>query len=101
MRPEIVERDYGKYNADLEESITRVKGTAAWRRLDTIIIIPAAGSVPTKAVASWMNLYSPPNNQLYRMWALGMEVGEAYSQAIENILAHPDLSKFKYILTIA
>ena len=34
------------------------------------------------------------------MFAVGMEVGEAYSQAIEAILAHPDLSKFKYILTM-
>lgn len=34
------------------------------------------------------------------MAAVGMEVGEAYSQAIEAILAHPDLSKFKYLLTL-
>ena len=100
MKPQFVAPDYGKHNADLEASIARVKGTAAWKKLDTIILIPAAGSVPTKAVASWMNLYSPPNNAVYRMFAVGMEVGEAYSQAIANILAHPDLSKFKYILTI-
>ena len=29
-----------------------------------------------------------------------MEVGDAYSTAIDNILAHPDLSKWEYILTI-
>ena len=29
-----------------------------------------------------------------------MEVGEAYTQTIQNILAHPDLSKWKYILTL-
>ena len=34
------------------------------------------------------------------MFAVGMEVGEAFSTAIENILAHPDLSKFKYIVTL-
>jgi hypothetical protein len=100
MKPQLVAVDYGKHNQDLQASITRVKGTAAWKKLDTIVIIPAAGTVPTKAVASWMNLYSPPNNQLFRLWAIGMEVGEAYSQAIQNILDHPDLSKFKYILTI-
>jgi hypothetical protein len=47
-----------------------------------------------------MNLYGAPNNKLYRMWALGQEVGEAYSGAIENILAHPDLSKWKYVVTM-
>jgi hypothetical protein len=30
----------------------------------------------------------------------GMEVGEAYNQAIKMILENPDLSKFKFILTI-
>jgi hypothetical protein len=100
MRPQFVAVDYGKHNADLEASIARVKETSAWKKLDTIIIIPAGGTVPTKAVASWMNLYSPPNNALHRMWAIGVEVGEAYSLAIEAILAHPELSKFKYILTI-
>ena len=34
------------------------------------------------------------------MWALGQEVGEAYSNAIQNILDHPDLSKFKYVVTL-
>ena len=100
MKPQFVAPDYGKHNADLEASITRVRGSAAWKKLDTIMLIPAAGSVPTKAVAAWMNLYSAPNNQLFRIFAVGLEVGEAYSQAIENILAHPDLSKFKYLLTL-
>jgi hypothetical protein len=100
MRPQIVAPDYGKHNEDLTASINRVKGTAAWKKLDTIIICPTDGTIDTKTVASLMNLYAPPNNQLYRMWPIAMEVGEAYSQCIENILAHPDLSKFKYILTV-
>jgi hypothetical protein len=29
-----------------------------------------------------------------------MEVGDAYSQAIEAVLAHPDLSTWEYILTL-
>jgi hypothetical protein len=34
------------------------------------------------------------------MLALGHEVGDAYSTAIKDILAHPDLSQWEYILTI-
>ncbi len=34
------------------------------------------------------------------MLCLGMEVGDAYSQAIEQILAHPDLSSWEYVLTV-
>lgn len=100
MKPQIICPDYGKHNQQIDEAIKRVKDTSVWKKLDTIVLIPAGGTVPTKVVASWWNMYSPPNNGLFRMFAVGMEVGEAYSQAIENILAHPDLSKYKYILTI-
>jgi hypothetical protein len=100
MKPQFIAPDYGKHNAQLESSIARVEASAAWKKLDTIVLVPAGPTVPTKVVASWWNLYSSPNNQLFRMFAVGVEVGAAYTQAIEAILAHPDLSKFKYILTL-
>lgn len=100
MKPQLVGVDFGKHNADLEASINRVKGTAAWKKLDTVVIVPTGGKIETKTVAALMNMYAPPNNQLYRMWPIAMEVGEAYSQAIQSVLDHPDLSKFKYILTV-
>jgi hypothetical protein len=100
MQPQLFAPDYGRHNADLESAVRRMDASSAWKNLSTIVLVPAGGSIPTKVVASWLNLYSAPNNQLYRMFALGMEVGEAYSQAIESILAHPDLSKFKYLLTL-
>lgn len=101
MKPQfIAPSDPGKHNSDMEATIARVRAAGSWRKLDTIILVPAAGTIPTKVVASWLNMYSPPNNQIYRMFAVGLEVGEAYSQAIEAILAHPDLSKFKYLLTL-
>lgn len=64
------------------------------------MIIPAFGSIPTKAVASWMSLYNPPNAKFVRLFAVGMEVGEAFSSCIESILANPELSKYKYLLTL-
>lgn len=100
MKPQFIVPSAGAHNEDIEKSITRVKDGSAWRRLDTIILIPADGTVPTKVLASWWNLITPPNNAVFRMFAVGMEVGIAYSTAIENILAHPELSKFKYILTM-
>ena len=100
MKPQIVTGDFGRHNANLDKTITRLKGDAQWKKLDTIMLVPAGGSIPTKVVASWMNMYAPPNNKFFRMFCVGMEVGEAYSQAIENILAHPELSTYKYILTV-
>lgn len=100
MKPQILAPDYGKHNEMLEESIKRIEYQGSYKDLSTIVLVPGFGTMPTKCVASWMNMFSPPNGKLYRMWAVGMEVGEAFSQSIEAILAHPDLSKFKYLLTL-
>lgn len=55
---------------------------------------------PTKAALAIWALAFPPNQQVYRIAALGMEVGEAYSEAIAGVLAHPELGGWEYILTI-
>jgi hypothetical protein len=101
MQPQIVSSyDAGRHNANLEATVSRLEKSASYRDLSTIVIVPAFGQVPTKAVASWLNLFGAPNQKLVRLFAIGMEVGDAYSRCIESILAHPDLSKFKYILTL-
>ncbi len=54
----------------------------------------------TKVALSHWNLVFPPNNGVVRFLAIGMEVGEAYSHAIEQVINHPELGKWEYILTI-
>lgn len=100
MKPQIISADAGHHNANMDATIRRVKEGSQWKRLDTVMIIPTGLSVPTKCVASWMNMYAPPNNKFYRMWMINQEVGNAYTTAIENILAHPQLSKYKYIVSL-
>lgn len=102
MHPQIISADFGRgrHNNSLESSTKRMEASAAWKRLDTIMLVPAGPTIPTKVVASWFNLFTPPNNQFVRQWVVGMEVGQAYSQAIEAILANPQLSQFKYLLTV-
>jgi hypothetical protein len=100
MKPQIVGLDLGKHNEQLDITINRLVTEGAYKDLSTIVIIPALGSVPTKAVSAWWNLYFPPNQKVLKMFAVGMEVGEAYSQCIQMIIEHPDLSKYKYIVTI-
>jgi hypothetical protein len=101
IEPQIVTTfDAGYHNQNLSLSVKRLEKAAAYKDLSTIIIIPALGTLPTKVAASFMNLYSPPNQKRVVLWALGQEVGEAYTRCIEMILAHPELSKFKYILTM-
>jgi hypothetical protein len=47
-----------------------------------------------------MGLLTPMNQKFFRIFATHMEVGKAYSSVIGQILANPELSKFKYILTL-
>lgn len=101
MQPQIISSyDGGIHNADLEKTYSRLSQEGSYRDLSTVVIMPALASVPTKAVASWMSMYSPPNQRIVRLWAMGMEVGAAYSSMIESILVHPELGNYKYILTV-
>lgn len=47
-----------------------------------------------------MGLITPMNNAFVRIFVSGMEVGEAYNQALELVLNHEQLSQFKYLLTL-
>lgn len=90
--------DPGIHGSDLDKTIIRLNDDAAWKDLSTIIIRPAGKAIPTKVVAAWDALIKPPNNRVCSLWAQGVEVGEAYSQIIEMVLVHPELSKWKYVL---
>jgi hypothetical protein len=56
--------------------------------------------IPAKVVQNWMGIMNPMNQKFTRIFMIGLEVGAAYSQAIDQILANPELSKWKYILTL-
>lgn len=100
MTPEIVGYDYGKHNADLAASMSRVIEGATWKKQRIVALIPSAALIPAKVALSHWNLIFPPNQAVYRMLCLGMEVGEAYSKAIEAVLGHPELSQWEYLLTL-
>lgn len=66
----------------------------------TIVIVPTRGMIHHSIVASWQNLMMPMNSARPWIYAAGHEVGIAYNQMIQNILANPQLAKFKYVLTL-
>lgn len=82
---------------DMEQRI--IEG-ATWKKQRVIMLIPAGINIPTKVYLSHCGLVFPPNQPSYRMAAIGMEVGEAFSKSIEEIVNHPDLGQWEYILTI-
>lgn len=100
MKPQLVAIDGGKHNADLPQSSKRIFEGNSWKKQRTIMLIPAGATIPTKVYLSHCALIFPPNQGVYRMAAIGMEVGEAFSNAIEQILATPGLNEFEYLLTI-
>lgn len=101
MKAQIVVPDLeGRHNQDLSKTASRILKGATWKKQRVIVMMPAAASIPVKVAFSHWNLIFPPNQGVYRMLCLGMEVGDAYSQAIEQVLGHPQLSEWEYILTI-
>lgn len=99
-RPELIVQDFkGHHNADPHLRGRLMRG-ASWKHQRIVVLIPSANSIPAKVYLSHMNLVYPPNNAVTRVLALGMEVGEAYTAAIDGVLAHPQLSTWEYILTL-
>ena len=98
--PQIISYDPGYHGSDLAATRQRLDAEAQWKDLSCIILTPAGAAVPTRVVAAWQNLIRPPNNRVTHMFAQGVEVGEAYSNMIANILANSELSQWKYLLTV-
>jgi hypothetical protein len=101
MNPELIIQDFGGINnADLNKSGARLIKGGSWKKQRTVVVLPADEMIPAKAALSHWNLIFPPNNGVVRILAQGMEVGQAYSSAIEQILAHVQLREFEYLLTM-
>ena len=100
MKPQIVGLDTGCHNENLPESTKRILEGGSWKKQRVIMLIPAGAQIPTKVYLSHCALIFPPNQGAHRMAAIGMEVGEAFSNSIEAILATPGLQDWEYILTI-
>lgn len=100
MKTELVSIETaGRHNTG-DASRTRVLKGSTWKKQRVVMVIPAGESIPTKVYLSHVALIFPPNQPAFRMAAIGQEVGVAYTDAIENILRHPELSQWEYMLTI-
>ena len=100
MKPQLVADLSGAHNAALEHSRERIIKGASWKKQRIVLVLPAGDSLPAKAALAHWNMIFPPNQAVVRILAQGMEVGEAYSSTIEQILAHPDLSQWEFLLTV-
>lgn len=100
MKPEIISSGAGFHNSDLAKSTLRIVEGSTWKQQRVVVIIPSTDLIPAKVAMSHWTLMFPPNQSVHRMLALGQEVGEAYTNAISEVISHPQLSEWEYILTI-
>lgn len=92
--------DVGLHNADLAASTAKVLRGGSWRKQRVISMIPSAETLPARVYLNHCSLIFPPNQGVHRMIAVGEEVGIAYSRAVEEVMSHPELSQWEYLLTI-
>lgn len=90
----------GRHNQNLESARDRLIKGNSYKDLSTVCIIPTRGMIHYKVVQSWMSMMSPMNQKFMRIFIANMEVGEAYNAGIETVLTNPELSKWKFILTL-
>lgn len=101
MKPEFIIQDFkGYHNQNLGNTFNRLQKAGSWKKQRIVVIIPSSNLIPAKVALSIWGLIFPPNQPVVKILAQHMEVGDAYSAAIENILAHPELKNWEYILTL-
>lgn len=109
-KPEIVTLGSGYHNENLPETTQRLIKGGSWKKQRCILLIPAGDTIPAKVYLSHCGLIFPPNQAAHRMLAQGMEVGEAFSSAIDSIVGNPYanppidpnpvLSEFEFLVTL-
>jgi hypothetical protein len=76
-----------------------------YRDSSTVVIIPTRGQAHARTLSVWfvqsiMSLIAPMNKKRAVLFACGDEVGQAYDSLVRGILDNPELSKWKYVLTL-
>ena len=66
----------------------------------TVVLIPTRGEINYRVVQAWQGLLAPMNQKKAVFFATGHEVGKAYDAMLKNVLADPNLSSWKYVLTL-
>lgn len=91
----------GYHNSNLAAASERLVRGQSYQDLSTIWVTVTRGVIPAKVVSCWMAVWKPMNQKFFGpLFIENCEVGDGYNKAVEMILAHPELSKWKYLLTV-
>lgn len=94
--------DIGYHNQHFDATRERLLKGGSYKDLSTVWVTPVRdGNLSVRVVSSFVGLQRPMNQPCVGpVFIANMEIGDAYNQAVEMILADPNLSKFKYLLTV-
>jgi len=105
-----LEPDIGRNNANIEASRNRLIRGQTYKDLSTVCIIPVVErdeegnllnkGIPYTVVSHWWSIATPMNQKFVRLFIPNKEVGDAYNHGVQMVLDNPELSTWKYILTI-
>lgn len=100
--PQIVLPDYGYHNSNFSETKRRLELAGSYRNQSTIMVVPTRDmQVHVKIVQTWLSIIKPMNQLVFGpIFAVGMEVGAAYSSTVETVLNTPGLKDCRYLLTM-
>lgn len=94
----ITGKEEGLNNSAIEAATERLLAGRQYKDMSILCVIPTRGVIPARVVESWWSLMTPMNNRFHRMIISGMEVGDAYQQAVDLLLTNEYLKDFKYLL---
>lgn len=97
--PQIIVSDWeGRHNKS--DYVSRLEKAQLYKDQSTICVIPTRGTIHARVVQNWLGMMTPMNQKFMRMMIIGMEVGAAYSKAVDDILGHPDLKNWRFVLSL-
>lgn len=82
------------------ERVMQLEGTT-YRDQSTVIIMPSRDAkIHYRIFSALHGLIAPMNQKRAMLFCVGDEVGVAYNRLVKTILDHPELSRWRYIMTI-
>lgn len=98
---EFIVDNTGKHNGQIDDSIQRLLKGNTYQDLSTVWISPTRADIKPRVVSAWLGLIRPMNQPFIGpLFFEGDEVAVAYQKGFDMILGNPELSKWKYILTV-
>jgi hypothetical protein len=103
LSPEEVDEDPlpGGFHNEKDSALRLIKG-GTYRDCSTVCLLPTRSdteALHVKVADAYKTLISPMNQKFTAIRLAGMEVSDAYNTGVQQVLGHPMLSTWKFVLT--